>query len=366
MRDGLLTLSDARDELKQFVDNGSCNSTTANSRITEACKRLIVKADWPHTTQTVRVRTNKYEFPLPRECESIRSVNHNNEAAHAFNKSYEFVASGPGEVRCRGNVTGFKDVVDNGMFPTMYDMPTIENFDTDGDGVDDNTSFVDRVLEEGFSIAAFSTEVSDTIKEITLYGTNKMQEDAGSVASGIHSPGETIKINRWYNGEEGVVNVPMAELVQTSKKYRELQRWVKPVTAAYISLYVIDPENRYWWFLAKAHPDDLRPMWRRYKVAGIDLTGDSANFLLLCKMKAMVLTRDDDILPIQNMNAIKLMLIAIGKENAGDLQTAVAYEANATRLLKEEKEDHEVSSGVPVIIDFESELAMVSSGGVTL
>ena len=68
------------------------------------------------------------------------------------------------------------------------------------------------------------------------------------------------------------------------------------------------------------------------------------------------MTRATDILPIQNLDALKLMVIAIREENNNALEIALGYEQNATRLLNEQLGDHDVSGGTPTIIDMDYEL----------
>lgn len=357
----LFVLSDARAFVAQWVDNGSCNAAAIDARINEACRRLRVKADWPYTVQTVRIRTDNQQFPLPRECEKIIWCNADNNPAYVYGPAYEFLSSGPGEVKHRYSTSGFKDVVDAGWACTMYDIPPIETFP------DVPANAVDRTLGTGYYLAAFSTEHGDTEKTLSMYGSNELLNNIGSGASAF-APGEVLKVNRWSNGVEGTIDGPLSAIAMTSKTYREIHKWVKPATAGYITLYAVNPSNNYMWLLAKAHPDDTVPSWRRYKVTNQLCSVDSstgksygsANILALCKMADIKLTRPDDVLPIQNLDAIKNMVIAIGLENAMNLEGAVSYEANATRILQEQKQDAEVSGGMPVVVDIDPRFAGAS------
>lgn len=349
----LYILTDAYNLCNRFVESGSCSSTVVYARITEACRRLMVKADWAHTTQTVRIRTNNQMFPLPREAESIRAANVENEAVAVFGQTYEFLTSGPGEIMHKVSSSGLKDLVDAGNFPTMYDPPSIEDFD------DSESDATNRTLGEGYPLIAFSTDQEDVGRTLTIYGRNKYLNDhSGSGAT--FTPGESLKINMWAGGVEGSITGAWADFAQTTKLYREITKWVKPITKGYITLYSLDATNNYMWILAKAHPDDTVPVWRRYKLSGQPLDqSESANVLALCKMKALPLTRADDVLPIQNLDAIKLMVIAIREENAGNFENALAYEQDAVRLLNEQLGDVAKAAGALTIIDYDNELAPV-------
>jgi hypothetical protein len=348
------SLVEARNFVGRFVENGTCNSTTIDARINEACRRLLVKAEWPFTTQTVRIRCDNLTFPLPRECEKIIWHNVDNTASHIRSPAYEFLSSGPGEVKHRTITSGLKDLIDMGMSATMYDIPPIETFNTDT-----LVTCTDRTLNTGYHIAAFSSYVEDIDKKITLYGYDRLLNEIDSSISASFVPGETLEINRWQDGEEGVIGQKLETLRLSSGLYRQLNSWIKPVTKGYILLYAVKPDVHYFWFLAKAHPDDTRPVWRRFKVSGFSLSPtchDCSNVLALCKMAAIPLTRDADLLPIQNLDALKNMVIALGFENQNNLQSALAYEQNAVRLLMEQKQEHEVTGGVPAILDYEREL----------
>jgi len=98
-------------------------------------------------------------------------------------------------------------------------------------------------------------------KEITLYGSDRLLNDIGSGAT--FTPGETLKITRWQGGVEGTISLPWTNVNRTAGLYRDIKAWKKPATAGYVTLYALDEDNNYMWTLAKAHPDDTLPRWRR-------------------------------------------------------------------------------------------------------
>lgn len=347
----MYTLQDAYSFVNQFVMNGNCNAPVVYARITEACRRLRVKGDWPYTTQTVRIRVDKHYFPLPRECEKIIWCNVDNNSAYIHGMAYEFMQSGPGEIKSRASSSGLKDIFPAGTFSTMYDIPTIESFATDA------ADCTDRTLGTGYRLMAFSTASEDVGKELRVFGNDRLLNDVGDSLTEF-TPGESVKINRWRDGIEGNIAGPLTTLEMSASSYRHLKNWSKPSTVGYITLYAVDPATNYMFLLAKAHPDDLVPVWRRYKVT---VPCDPTNILALCKMSDIPLTRPADILPIQNLDAIKNMVLAIELENAQQLQAAISYEANATRLLTEQQQDHEVSGGLPMVFDVD---VMLSGGGM--
>jgi hypothetical protein len=96
------------------------------------------------------------------------------------------------------------------------------------------------------------------------------------------------------------------------------------------------------YFLAKYHPDETVPGYRRYKIKNYPSydpeTNPDSNVCaqLMCKLRYIPATRDDDVLIIQNLDAIKNMVMAIREENAGTLDVAIVYEQKAIGLLNQQ------------------------------
>ena len=346
MSANFFTLQDARDFVKRFVEAGTCNTQLIDDRINEACRRLLVKADLPYTTRQLRMRTDNGCFPLPREVEKVIWVNFDNYPGRVFNQHYEFLSSGPGEINAHRPGSGIKDLVDAGLYAFMFDMPSIETLTGE--------CCTDRTLGEGLNIIAVSDSAADTNLSVTIYGTNRLQMDL---------PSEDLQINQWSGGVEGQLDIgggwsDSAVIKTSTQLYRELKAWKKPVTTGYVSLYAIEKSSNKMWFLAKAHPDDTRPMWRRYKITNRSCGGveDCSCILMLVKLKWVKMTRADDILCVQNLDAIKQMVISLREENAGKLQDAILYEQNAERLLNAQIKEHEVAGGTPILVDWERSL----------
>jgi len=360
MKSGFYTLGDAKTLIGRYADSGGCSAATMVLRLNEACQRLIPKADWVHTTQLVRIRTDRQTFPLPREFSSIRQVSVGDVPVQVWYQAYELMPAGPGEVRSYDSGTGMKPLIDLGLHPTMYDLPASESFGSGSNGVSE------RALGPGYSVAAFSTAGEDVGREIQVFGTDRYLAEHGTT-SGAFTPSESVRINSWAQGIEGTIAGPLIDVLQSTRLYRHLSSWIKPVTTGHISLFAVNSALNYLWFLAKAHPDDTAPAWRRFRLVNQQAQDDSANILALCKRGALQMSRDDDVLPLQNLTALKLMLMAITKENAGDLERAVALEALAVKSLQEQLKDYSNTSGMGVVIlDRDREASLAGVGSSTL
>ena len=334
----LITLSDVIPIARRFVDAGSaCDRATWIDAIHEANQRLVVKADWPWTTMLVRARVDRGDFPLPREIESIRAVNVDNSPSTAESAYFQFMSAGPGEAKSWSNGVA-PNLEDRGLFPTMYDLPSIER--PAGCAVNDVEWSAD-----GLRLMAFSDKNADSVLSVSLRGRDRNNTPMAD---------ESVRIVPW-DGAEGALQGSLSEKPASANLYRQLSSWTKPQTAGHVSLYAVDPATSRMWFLAKAHPNDTAPAWRRYAIRNLPCCG--ANVLFLGKIKAIRPAIDSDVMPVQNLAAIKLMIQAISLENSGDLRKAVEFEANATRLLMEQKGDHDESGPRVQVIDHDVDLA---------
>lgn len=348
----LYTLGDAITAVSRFVEDGSgaCDRDTVVDRVNEACERLMVKGDWKHSLVVVRARVNNQEFPLPREIESVRAINIDNGPSTVNSPYFRFMASGPGEERSWSG-TGHKDFDELGIFPVMFDIPSIDR--PDGSCSETGRTFASN----GLQIMAFSTSPSDANLKVSLRGVDKYNTELGATEE-TFVPAEELQINSWH-GVEGTLTTPLSDLHSSERLYRQLTGWSKPQTAGYITLYAVELSTSRMWFLAKAHPNDTRPAWRRFRLRG--QTNCGSNILILGKLGAVRMTDNEDILSIQSIPAVKHMVQCLEFENKQQLKNAMEYEATAIRLLSEQKQDYDSNGPEVQVIDHDVELMGAST-----
>jgi hypothetical protein len=342
----LYLLSDARSFLKPFVDSGTCNNTTLDARINEATRRLMVKANWPMTERFMRVLSANRTVPLPREVEKIISADICGTPTHVWGSNYEFLDGGPGDLSMYTTYGSGKDLIDMGDgYPTMYDIPSILSVDTSTAVNTDDITF-----GTGYYLMAFSTDPLDKDLELTVRGSAERNSDIFTGAT----EGESFGLNLWKNGTEGLIHGPLTNLVVSTSTFRDIKQVYKPVTRGYITLYAVKPADNYMFLLAKYHPSDTVPGFRRYRITNT-VEDDHANVFARVKLRYVPVSHEKDVLLIQNLDALKLMVMAITKENAGDLNGAVAYETQAVRLLNEQLAHYQAPAQLQVI-DTESQM----------
>lgn len=321
------TMQDAVAELSPRINGGTCRFETAATRINQATRRIMSRPKKPiHVERVVRFFTRKDFITLPREVEKIKHYTMDGAPAPLFGKAYEFVSGGWGEVACHHPCASGKYLVDMGNhYSTMFDLPSME--EADGN--------CQEPLFATFKLAAFSTDASDVSKALTVYGRDGRNQVLGSPL-----PGMSLPIQAWDGGIEGEIKMDLAsaggQTINLSDPVRDVELVSKPATSGFVSLYTYDETTHQMYFLAKYHPQETNPRYRRYRVTFPDFTAGSSIYAL-CELGYVPLNHPDDVLIVQNMDALKLMVMAIELENERDFQAAKAYEADAYRLIDEQR-----------------------------
>jgi hypothetical protein len=351
----MFILSDARSFLKPYVDSGTCKNATIDARVNEATRRLLVKATWPMTERTMRVLSANKTFPLPREVEKVISADICGSPTHVWGSNYEFLDSGPGDLSQYTTQGSGKDLIDMGDgWPVMYDVPSTLTVD------ESTANSTDDIEEEtGYYLMAFSNAVEDQNLSLTVRGN---AFDGLEVFTGT-TPGIEVALNVWKDGVEGQVLGALTSQQMSASAIRDIMQVYKPVTTGYVTLYACKPSTNYMYMLAKYHPTDTTPTFRRYRITNTCTNDDYANVYARVKLRYLPVSHEQDVLLIQNLDALKLMIMAITRENDGDIQGGIAYESQAVRLLNEQLSNYQ-SSGSLQVIDTESQTFLRGSPSI--
>lgn len=354
----IFTLGDAYTFCKPFIDSGTCNSTLGYARVNEAIRRLMPKVTTSRLQQLVRMVVRNTEFALPREAEKVLWVDIDGTPASAFGRPYQFLQHGPGDFASRSRYSNTPQLEDLGEASYMFSLPgLLGSYDTD----QDNDAGDDDDYPLGFKLYAYSDAAADDGKELTVYGYGLLAQELRVASAGVSLPGISVPIHQFAGGVEGAITGPLSSVTGSAYRFREIAvdgGVRKPVTEGYVTLYAVYPETNEMWLVGKYHPDETIPMFRRYRIAGkpYNRTQPSCNnVLMLVKMRFVTLTRANDIVPLDSLDAIKNMCISISYENAKDLNNSLLFEQNAVRLLKDEMEQKEVTPSAPVVVDYLSQ-----------
>ena len=323
-----ITLAQAKTFCAPFVGAGlvSTNPKVVDA-INEAIMRLLPKMPAEGTMARMRFYINNGTITMPREVQSLRRVNVDGIPVSIFNRWYEFLNYGPGSMD--DNKSSTNDFIDLGDgFCTHSDVHTARQI-----------------------LVTAGTEEQD--KTIRIMGN----DENGLEVRTNDEPGEAVAIRK---------NLPAYSV----NKFSCITSVVKPATKGYVylSAYAASPLIRY--DLATYHPDETNPCYRRYRVTAVcqcktaltdcslcayaatcvaytncALTTDSTTpphtCTALVKLRYLPLMHDNDPLLIQNLPAIKMMLQAIRRLDAGDFATGKAFETSAANTLLEQVDDIE-------------------------
>lgn len=349
----LYTFDQARAAVRRFVDSGSCTLATIDARINEALERLTDNADFECMRAIVRISVCDLSFTLPYNVEKILMVAIDGTPAHIFNQPYQFLSAGPGDLDARcggGTCVPWNDLLDQGEFPTMFDVPKCYTWPVNG--VD--TEF--DVSESGLQLMAFSTAAEDAGRKLRIRGYNGSKEMIGA---SVGAQGEEITIHAWDNGLEGSLSGWWGVNLHPSvNRFTDVTGIVKPETAGYVSLFAVAGSSSvtaplaYFSFLGKYHPRQTVPAFRRYALTSKDTTSTCATAVLaLVRLRPVPLVDGTDILPIDSLQALKLMVMAITEENKGNLQGAVNLENQALTVLQKREKARLQADGAPTIFN---------------
>lgn len=101
--------------------------------------------------------------------------------------------------------------------------------------------------------------------------------------------------------------------------------------------------------MAILHPDETLPSYRRYEVpklrtaccGGSSTDTTPKQVIVMGKLRYLPVLQNTDFLIIENLGALKLMLLALDAEDKGDLALAAGYEAKAFEILAKELRNHQ-------------------------
>ena len=376
------TYGSVKEQLARVTQNGMCaTDPQLLARVNEAQERLLNKGLYAGTYGRYSVCVYGGCITLPREFESVLGYNFGGRAAQVYNQWYEFMENGPGI----SPVGDWKRLIDRGYVPMFRDLPDQRYLKVYTDQVEDSTATIlfrgsdtynDRIrtLEdneyidgERLNLSAGSGNSSVLVSGLTgnvidgngVYAwyttTNSkpaykningwvMQWNGGDVWY-IISPDNLLEVDAnagsenypwlasWSESESGIVLTELPRI--TANAFRSIDAINKTATKGWVRVYAVDPTTGSESCVAILAPDETLPMYRRYAIPGFE-NQEGSTVTVLAKRKFIPVVSDDDDLIVTNLGALKMMAIAIEKEENNNLDDAVKYEAKALELLQEE------------------------------
>ena len=351
----IYTLTDARKKVAPFVQAGTNNTVLLDARINDALERLLDNADWGCLKRQVRLLVLGNTFSLPYNAEKILWCDVDGTPARVFGQAYQYISSGPGDLEYRAAGFGLRDLVDLGdHWPVSYEIPRTFL-------KSDNTTWTTGEMY----LAAFATSSADVGKTLDVFGDG--------VDGLSRTNGETISIQSRGAIAEGTWD---AGFSKSTALYSTVTRVVKPLTAGYVNLYAVDTATGYMFLLAKYHPSQTQPQFRRYRVTNslvadtgmqsatantnlglhmdilpTPVTGSSSVVLACVRLRHIPLADPGDLLPLDSLQALMLAVRSINAEVEKDFALSDTLMGKAMEILSRREESGNQTKGTPTIMD---------------
>jgi hypothetical protein len=310
-----LTVAQARHLIAKVVQGGECPSSPAVlARINEAQQRLLPKGLWVNTVMRYAFCTYGNCISLPRELSTILAIGIGDKPERVNSPWYEFLDNGP------GIANGCASCASGGQLP------------------------------QGVFLAGSAPTFRDVcgVKKLRVY--TDLTEDTGLKLfySGYDANGykiRTLHNGSWVYGEYINLFGPMP--VTATQDVVSVDRVILPSgLKGYVRLYEYDQNTGTEQALAFYAPDETSPIYPRYRIPSSASTcatcgnGKQQVVTVLAKRRYIPAVNETDDLLITNIAALKNMVMAIEKEEAGNIRDAEALEARALRYLQEELNEH--------------------------
>jgi len=371
------TYGSVKEQLARVTQNGMCaTDPQLLARTNEAQERLLNKGLYAGTYGRYSVCVYGGCITLPREFETILGYNYDGAAAQVYNQWYEFMANGPGmspagawrQLQDRGYVPCFRSIESQKYIRVYTDLiedatSTIlfRGSDTYNNRVQtqEDGAYIDgerlnlsagsgnsSVLVSGFtgsntdgnSVFAFFTTENSKPKYRNLEGW--IISNNASVWRVLNASGTQVAIssgNSNYPWQATFTpSLTTTELPRTTvNAFRSIDAINKTATKGWVRVYAVDPTTGAEYCIAILAPDETLPQYRRYAIPGHERE-EGVTVTVLAKRKFIPVITDDDDLIVTNLGALKMMAIAIEKEENNNLDEAMKYEEKAVALLREE------------------------------
>jgi len=371
------TYGSVKEQLARVTQNGMCaDNPQLLDRTNEAQERLLNKGLYAGTYGRYSVCVYGGCITLPREFETILGYNYDGAAAQVYNQWYEFMANGPG----MSPAGAWRQLQDRGFVPSFRPLDAQRYIRVYTDLAEDATSTIlfrgsdtynNRVqtIESGAYIdgerlnlsagsgnssvlvSGFTGSNTDGNSVFAWFGTENSKPKYRNLEGWIIS--NNASVWRVLNASSTQVaissgnsdypwqatftpSLTTTELPRTTvNAFRSIDAINKTATKGWVRVYAVDPTTGAEYCIAILAPDETLPQYRRYAIPGHERE-EGVTVTVLAKRKFIPVITDDDDLIVTNLGALKMMAIAIEKEENNNLDEAMKYEEKAVELLREE------------------------------
>lgn len=325
----MLTFGQAKNSTELANVSGVCGSSGQfQSYLNKAVRMLMTRGNFWGTVQLMRFCVYNECLVLPRQVGTVLALNTCGEPVNVWNNWFQFARIGHERdlervgfsidgTRCQGNM----NMENQGTTPVYFQVP----------------------CGKAFYVRSYPSVRADLGKTVTIFG--------------IDSNGQVVRTQNaqgiWQEGET-IVNVP--PFISSSIRYREITRVVRDKTSAPGRLYYYDADNDVLRDCATYDPTDTLPDFRFTKTPGLvrssccNGVNGSKQVSALVKLQFIPVENDNDLVMIENLDAIGDAIQGIRKSDGGDSAGGEGDMARAVHELNLELRNRFPQEQTPISI----------------
>lgn len=279
----LVTLAEAKTSRLRQVSAACPNSSEFISLVNDATRMLMRRGHWFGTLQKIRGCVYNNCITWPRSVGTVLALNRCAQHVPVWNNWYEFVPLDQCDCDCAFGWRHRNLLVNDGQTPVFNNIE----------------------CGKEVYIRVYPSNPSDIGKSITIYG--------------IDSNGQMVRSKRDDGTfQDGVVLTIALPYATTQFKFRNVTRVLKEVTDSPIRLYQFDSDNNVLLDMAFYEAGETSPSYRhtvlsasRFRNCLGTCSSGLKQLTALVKLEFVPVVYDDDIVQIENLDALKLAIQAI-------------------------------------------------------
>jgi hypothetical protein len=302
----LLTYLDCKNSRLPGVAAFCADSVDFGRILNKATRQLMIRGEFDGLVVKVQVCADNGCVVWPREVSTVLSAIVSGQTVQSRNGWFEFLPANGGEVRADKRC-GKQIMEVDGQVPVFRNIRCTED-------------------SEGLFLRVFLERDADVGKTITIYGLDSNGNELYTDRSdGTYLPGITMTLAKPY--------------VQSPIRMRHITRVQKDATRGRVHLYSTNNVDGDMLQLGSYNPMDTNPMFRSTAFGSFRSMGCCAcangtkSILAYVKLQFLPVENDDDVVQIQNIDALEHMIRAIKFSDAYDTESAAKAEAAAIREL---------------------------------
>lgn len=316
----MLTVSEAEDSRINRISGVCAGSDDWYQLLNDATRQLMRRGNFWGTVKVMRGCVYDGCLTFPRAVGTVLALNRCGASIPPKNQWYSFNSVLPEHVRHWNNFRTFPcaqdlALVDRGTTPVFNPIPCLN----------------DRYVQ------IYITDLDDVGKKITIFGID------GNGLEIITTRGDgTI--------QPGLVMTLAIPFVQTPILIRRIDRVIKDPTSRNVYMYQFDGANKF--SLATYEPSETLPEYRTSKIqssgCGSNCNQWPAQIDAFVKLKFVKVSRPDDLILIDNLDALAIGMQAIKLNDAFDSQNSEVMMSRAVHEMNLDLRDKLPIDEIPV------------------